>query len=243
MEGIPKDVLLGEDALALQDRRALVVTRRQKKARDEREAIVKQNELASGVRAIPVEELPTLSEAEESDDDFDEEVESPDESNSASNTLTRSMKSKRLFDEDNLNDWRADDVNSESECNDTSHDASALDEPFDETSSDLSDISDDEESDDVTSKSVQEYFHWIKCQQEYAEILRLDRDKLRELQSADLTLAKVEHDVITTDETPICQKPYRLPQAAKQTVKEELQKMLKAGIITESKSPYASPLV
>ncbi|XP_070549138.1 uncharacterized protein [Ptychodera flava] len=82
-KGIPKDVLLGEDALALQDRRALVVTRRQKKAQDEREAIVKQNELASGVKAIPVEELPTLSEAEESDDDFDEEVESSDESNSA----------------------------------------------------------------------------------------------------------------------------------------------------------------
>ncbi|XP_070572749.1 uncharacterized protein [Ptychodera flava] len=282
--------------------------------------------------------------------------------------------------------WKADDVNSESEWNDTSHDASALDEPFDETSSDLSDISDDEESDDVTSKVSKNISTGLKCQQEYAEILRLDRDKLRELQSADPTLAnvrehadanqlseikldfsgmrnycihklsaqwqgpltvvrkvsnvdyeierggrrkpkrvyhinmlrawkernkpvyfvdtvdavcnkdiensmyytpedqstetwrdvviadsvtadqhaellrllqeysdvltdvpgctdQVEHNVITTDETPICQKPYPLPQAAKQTVKEELQKMLKAGIITESKSPYASPLV
>ncbi|XP_070576339.1 uncharacterized protein [Ptychodera flava] len=209
-KGIPKDVLLGEDALALQDRRALVVTRRQKKAQDEREAIIKQNELASGVRAIPVEELPTLSEAEESDDDFDEEVESSDESNSASKHIDEvneiqevkgsrdehddSLGISRLFDEDNLNDWKADDVNSESECNDTSHDASALDEPFDETLSDLSDISDDEESDDVTSKVSKNISTGLKCQQEYAEILRLDRDKLRELQSADLTLAKVrEH--------------------------------------------------
>ncbi|XP_070538490.1 PH domain-containing protein DDB_G0287875-like [Ptychodera flava] len=58
-----------------------------------------------------------------------------------------------------FNDWTAklpqfkeDDVNSGSEWNDTSHYASAPDEPFDENSSDPSDISDDEESDDINSK-------------------------------------------------------------------------------------------
>ncbi|XP_070572960.1 receptor-interacting serine/threonine-protein kinase 4-like [Ptychodera flava] len=67
---------------------------------------------------------------------------------------------------------------------------SALDKPFDETSSDLSDISDDEESDDVTSKVSKNISTGLKFQQKYAEILRLDQDKLRELQSADPTLAK-----------------------------------------------------
>ena len=42
---------------------------------------------------------------------------------------------------------------------------------------------------------------------------------------------------------PICQAPYRIPQAYKETVRQELDKMLQAGIITALSSAWASPIV
>ena len=51
------------------------------------------------------------------------------------------------------------------------------------------------------------------------------------------------HRIETTDQPPIRQQPYRIPPAVKKDVVAELQELLKAGIIEESTSEWASPLV
>jgi len=53
----------------------------------------------------------------------------------------------------------------------------------------------------------------------------------------------VEHVVETGDSPPVRQKPYRIPYSQREKVKEELDGMLKAGIIQPSVSPWVSPIV
>ena len=53
----------------------------------------------------------------------------------------------------------------------------------------------------------------------------------------------IEHDVITTDEIPVRQKPYRVPQAMKEVVMKEITDMTDMGVIEPSTSPWASPIV
>ena len=53
----------------------------------------------------------------------------------------------------------------------------------------------------------------------------------------------IQHTVKTTTEEPIYKKPYPVPYALRDQVKEEVDKMLKAGIIEPSNSPYAAPVV
>ncbi|XP_062586907.1 uncharacterized protein LOC134248532 [Saccostrea cucullata] len=53
----------------------------------------------------------------------------------------------------------------------------------------------------------------------------------------------ISHTIKTTSENPITQRPYRIPEAKKQEVKESLNEMLEQGLITPSKSPWASPIV
>ncbi len=53
----------------------------------------------------------------------------------------------------------------------------------------------------------------------------------------------VEHRIETGNARPIRQQPYRLPYAHRDTVKQELEKMKEAGIITPSNSQWASPIV
>ena len=53
----------------------------------------------------------------------------------------------------------------------------------------------------------------------------------------------VQHHFETLSETPIRQRPYRLPKALKPAVKKELAQMLAQGVIRPSTSPWASPLV
>ena len=50
-------------------------------------------------------------------------------------------------------------------------------------------------------------------------------------------------EVETGDHKPICQKPYNLPLKHQDWVKQELDILEKAGIITRSMSPWASPIV
>ncbi|KAK3090518.1 hypothetical protein FSP39_012438 [Pinctada imbricata] len=52
-----------------------------------------------------------------------------------------------------------------------------------------------------------------------------------------------EHRIRTTTETPISQKPYRIPYAKQEQVKKALNDMLEQGQITQSKSPWSSPIV
>jgi len=50
------------------------------------------------------------------------------------------------------------------------------------------------------------------------------------------------HQIITTDETPIHTKSYRLPQVHREEVHKQIQKMLEDGIIRNSTSPWSSPV-
>lgn len=53
----------------------------------------------------------------------------------------------------------------------------------------------------------------------------------------------VEHDVQTSSSRPVRRHPYRLPHALRPVVKSEIELMLETGIIQESDSPWASPVV
>ncbi|XP_056870192.1 uncharacterized protein LOC130514555 [Takifugu flavidus] len=60
----------------------------------------------------------------------------------------------------------------------------------------------------------------------------------------DMGLAKgVEHKIRLTDSRPFRQRSRRLAPADIEDVRKHLQELLQAGIITESRSPYASPIV
>ncbi len=52
-----------------------------------------------------------------------------------------------------------------------------------------------------------------------------------------------EHEIKLVDDEPVKRKPYPIPHALRGKVREEIQTMLKMGIIERSNSPYASPLV
>ena len=53
----------------------------------------------------------------------------------------------------------------------------------------------------------------------------------------------VEHLITVGDVAPIRQKPYRIPYSQREVVQKELDKMLQAGVIRPSTSPWASPIV
>lgn len=53
----------------------------------------------------------------------------------------------------------------------------------------------------------------------------------------------LKHRVVTTSEIPVFQKPYQIPHTLRDEVKRELSVMLEAGIVEQSVSPYASPVV
>ncbi|XP_071504670.1 uncharacterized protein [Diadema antillarum] len=52
-----------------------------------------------------------------------------------------------------------------------------------------------------------------------------------------------KHDIRLVDKEPIKSKPYPLPHALRDKVREEVQKMIDLNIIEPSSSPYASPVV
>ena len=51
------------------------------------------------------------------------------------------------------------------------------------------------------------------------------------------------HDIKLTDNTPIRSRPYPIPHALRETVKDEVKAMIDMGVVEPSESPYASPLV
>ena len=53
----------------------------------------------------------------------------------------------------------------------------------------------------------------------------------------------VEVDLTLTDHTPIRCKPYPVPLAKEQAIQQEVDSMLREGIITPSSSPYSAPVV
>ena len=62
--------------------------------------------------------------------------------------------------------------------------------------------------------------------------------------STDLgTTPLITMDIDTGDSPPICQKPYNLPLKHAEWVRKELEVLERAGVITRSMSPWASPIV
>ena len=52
-----------------------------------------------------------------------------------------------------------------------------------------------------------------------------------------------EHSILLTTGIPVYSKPYPLPHSMQEVVEDELDSMLKLGVIEPSSSPYASPIV
>lgn len=53
----------------------------------------------------------------------------------------------------------------------------------------------------------------------------------------------IKHDIITEPGKRVRLRPYRIPEARRQIVREEVQKMLELGVIEESQSAWSSPIV
>ncbi|KAI2645011.1 Transposon Ty3-I Gag-Pol polyprotein [Labeo rohita] len=53
----------------------------------------------------------------------------------------------------------------------------------------------------------------------------------------------VQHDIRTPPGVIVRQRPYRVPEARRQAIEEEVQQMLKLGVIEPSLSPWSSPTV
>ncbi|KAL0162283.1 hypothetical protein M9458_041679, partial [Cirrhinus mrigala] len=53
----------------------------------------------------------------------------------------------------------------------------------------------------------------------------------------------VHHDIKTPTGVIVRQRPYRVPEARRQAIEEEIQQMLKLGVIEPSRSPWSSPIV
>lgn len=51
------------------------------------------------------------------------------------------------------------------------------------------------------------------------------------------------HDIKLTINEPVRSKPYPLPFVSRDTVCEEVRKMIEAGVIEPSSSPFCSPIV
>ena len=51
------------------------------------------------------------------------------------------------------------------------------------------------------------------------------------------------HKIKLTDENPFKSRAYRIPQAQKKIVEDEIEKMLRTGVIKKSNSPWSSPVV
>ena len=53
----------------------------------------------------------------------------------------------------------------------------------------------------------------------------------------------IEYGIRLTTEEPVRSKPYPVPHAKKETIQQEVEMMLRMGVIEMSSSPYASPVV
>ncbi len=53
----------------------------------------------------------------------------------------------------------------------------------------------------------------------------------------------LQHDIRTPPGVIVRQRPYRVPEACRQAIEEEVQQMLKLGVIEPSRSPWSSPIV
>lgn len=53
----------------------------------------------------------------------------------------------------------------------------------------------------------------------------------------------VEHHINLTSDVPVRSKPYPFPYNLRMSLREDIEEMVELGVIQESTSPYASPVV
>ena len=125
-----------------------------------------------------------------------------------------------------------------------------LAEVLDETEKCISSVSETADSDDfedvqTTPETKKENLSHVSAyqRQQLRDMLDRNADLFAEsdcdLGCTDRVKAKID----TGDHNPIKQNPYRLPFSQRQLVQEHIDKMLQAGVISPSQSPWASPIV
>ena len=75
------------------------------------------------------------------------------------------------------------------------------------------------------------------------DVLRTFPGAFRETQESKSTRTSVKHRINTDGHAPIKQRAYRVSPAERRTIHDEVEKMLKKGIIQPSESPWSSPVV
>mgnify|MGYP003623227161 CR=1 FL=1 len=77
-----------------------------------------------------------------------------------------------------------------------------------------------------------------------SSVLQMDHDLFDKKGRLDIGCnSKVQHEINTGPVKPFKKNPYRLAHALKPVVAEQIQDMLKKGIIVESASPWNHPIV
>ncbi|GBP23651.1 Retrovirus-related Pol polyprotein from transposon 17.6 [Eumeta japonica] len=67
-------------------------------------------------------------------------------------------------------------------------------------------------------------------------------NKIFTIDVTDSVTSKVKHEIKLTDDSPVYQRPFRLPQTQRKEVRKQLKKLLKENVIRPSDSPWASPV-
>lgn len=78
---------------------------------------------------------------------------------------------------------------------------------------------------------------------ERAEFLDLAQEFSNLFTEAPGTTNLGQHQINLTSDEPVRSKPYPVPYSVRETLKKDLDDMIKMGVIRESNSPYASPVV
>ncbi|XP_074609412.1 uncharacterized protein LOC141863662 [Acropora palmata] len=78
---------------------------------------------------------------------------------------------------------------------------------------------------------------------ERAEFLDLAQEFSSLLTEAPGTMNLVQHHINLTSSEPVRSKPYPVPYSMRESLKKDIECMMKMGVIRESNSPYASPVV
>ena len=80
--------------------------------------------------------------------------------------------------------------------------------------------------------------------QSKSKVLRDNSDLFYKERSKDVGCSgTVKHDINTGNVRPVRKQPYRLARSLKPIVEEQVNDILKKGIIVESSSPWNSPIV
>lgn len=90
---------------------------------------------------------------------------------------------------------------------------------------------------EITDDSLSEYERRAlqKILNQNSEIIYADEQKLTFTHN-------IKHKIRTVDDIPIHTKSYRYPQIYEEEVQQQVQKLLRDGIVSESVSPYTSPI-